>query len=74
MGRDSKEPDVKAALAALQSSANFMHRLLIKRIPMKDLRPEDLLLQGVLMFEKSLFNAVAQEAAELRRLLENLAA
>lgn len=35
MGRDSKDPDVKAALAALQSSANFMHRLLIKRIPMK---------------------------------------
>ena len=46
----------------------------IERSPMKDLRPEDLLLQSVLMFEKCLFNAVPQEATELRRLLENLAA
>jgi ribosome-binding factor A len=35
MGKEEKAPEVKAALAALESSANFIHRLLIKRIPMK---------------------------------------
>jgi len=41
---------------------------------MKDFRPQDLLLQSVLMFEKGLLNAVPKETAELRRFLENLAA
>ena len=35
MGKEEKAPEVKAALAALESSASFIHRLLIKRIPMK---------------------------------------
>ena len=35
MGREAKEPDVKAALKALESASGFIHRLLIKRIPMK---------------------------------------
>lgn len=35
MGREQKEPDVRAAMAALQSASAFIHRLLIKRIPMK---------------------------------------
>lgn len=35
MGKEEKAPDVQEALEALRSSANFIHRLLIKRIPMK---------------------------------------
>jgi len=35
MGKDEKNKAVKEALAALNSSAKFIHRLLIKRLPMK---------------------------------------
>ena len=35
MGRTAADAEVKAALAALQSAETFIHRLLIKRIPMK---------------------------------------
>lgn len=35
MGKEAKAPEVKKGLEALQSSANYMHRLLIKRISMK---------------------------------------
>lgn len=35
MGKDEKAKNVQAALAALNRSANFIHRLLIKRIRMK---------------------------------------
>ena len=35
MGKQEGDADVQEALKALQSSAQFIHRLLIKRIPMK---------------------------------------
>ncbi|RZA09766.1 MAG: 30S ribosome-binding factor RbfA [Proteobacteria bacterium] len=35
MGKSEENGDVQKALKALRSSAKFMHRLLIKRIPMK---------------------------------------
>lgn len=35
MGKQEGDKDVQAALAALNHSARFIHRLLIKRIPMK---------------------------------------
>lgn len=35
MGKEEKDPQVQEAIAALRSAANFIHRLLIKRIPMK---------------------------------------
>lgn len=35
MGRTAADAEVKAAIAALQSAESFIHRLLIKRIPMK---------------------------------------
>jgi ribosome-binding factor A len=35
MGKQEKDADVQAALAALESAGSFIHRLLIKRIPMK---------------------------------------
>ena len=35
MGKQESDKDVQAALAALNHSAKFIHRLLIKRIPMK---------------------------------------
>jgi ribosome-binding factor A len=35
MGKEAKEPQVKEALKALESASGYMHRLLIKRIPMK---------------------------------------
>ena len=35
MGKQEGDADVQDALQALQSSAKFIHRLLIKRIPMK---------------------------------------
>lgn len=35
MGKQEKDADVQDALKALQSSAQFIHRLLIKRISMK---------------------------------------
>lgn len=35
MGKQEGDKDVQAALAALNHSAKFIHRLLIKRIPMK---------------------------------------
>ncbi|HEY8279135.1 MAG TPA: 30S ribosome-binding factor RbfA [Bdellovibrionota bacterium] len=35
MGKDEKAKDVQGALEALNRSAKFIHRLLIKRLPMK---------------------------------------
>ncbi len=35
MGKEEKNKDVQAALAALNRSSKFIHRLLIKRLPMK---------------------------------------
>lgn len=35
MGKTKDSPEVKDALIALQSASKFIHRLLIKRIPMK---------------------------------------
>ena len=35
MGKQEKEPEVQSAIKALQSASKFIHRLLIKRIPMK---------------------------------------
>ncbi len=35
MGKEEKAKDVQAALAALTRSSKFIHRLLIKRLPMK---------------------------------------
>ena len=35
MGKEEKAKDVQAALEALNHSAKFIHRLLIKRLPMK---------------------------------------
>lgn len=35
MGKDEKNKDVQAALGALNRSAKFIHRLFIKRLPMK---------------------------------------
>jgi ribosome-binding factor A len=35
MGKQENDPEVKEALKALQSSSQFIHRLLIKRISMK---------------------------------------
>lgn len=35
MGKEEKNKDVQAALGALNRSAKFIHRLLIKRLPMK---------------------------------------
>ncbi len=35
MGKEEKRKDVQAALQALNRSAKFIHRLLIKRLPMK---------------------------------------
>lgn len=35
MGKEEKAKDVQAALEALNRSAKFIHRLLIKRLPMK---------------------------------------
>lgn len=35
MGKTKDSPEVKNALEALQSASKFIHRLLIKRIPMK---------------------------------------
>lgn len=35
MGKEQNDPDVKAALKALESAEGHIHRLLIKRIPMK---------------------------------------
>ncbi len=35
MGKEEKDPAVKDAMKALASASGFIHRLLIKRIPMK---------------------------------------
>jgi ribosome-binding factor A len=35
MGKEEKNKDVQAALGALNRSSKFIHRLLIKRLPMK---------------------------------------
>lgn len=35
MGKQAGDPDVKEALKALQSASGYIHRLLIKRIPIK---------------------------------------
>ncbi len=35
MGKNEKDKDVQAALGALNRSSKFIHRLLIKRLPMK---------------------------------------
>lgn len=66
MGKEEKAPEVKSALAALESSANFMHRLLIKRISMK-MHPR-LSFKFDKMFDRA---AVVSEAFKEANELEN---
>jgi ribosome-binding factor A len=66
MGKEEKAPDVQAAIEALRSASAFIHRLLIKRIPMK-IHP-----QLSFKFDRSFDRAstiqkALQEAAEVEK-------
>ena len=66
MGKEEKNPDVKAALKALESAGSFIHRLLIKRIPMK-MHPH-LHFKFDNMFDRaSVVNKALHEAADLEK-------
>lgn len=66
MGREEKDPQVKAALEALESASRFIHRLLIKRIPMK-IHPH-LHFKFDPMFDRaSVVNVALHEAAEVEK-------
>lgn len=62
MGKEAKAPEVKKGLVALQSSANYIHRLLIKRISMK-VHPK-LTFKFDPMFDRAAVVSVAFKEAE----------
>jgi ribosome-binding factor A len=66
MGREEKQKAVQEALKALESASGFMHRLLIKRIPMK-MHPR-LHFKFDKMFDRAaVINQALGEAAELEK-------
>lgn len=69
MGKEEKDPLVKAAMESLKSGSSFMHRLLIKRIPMK-MHPR-LVFRFDPMFDRAA--KVSEAFAEARALEEETA-
>jgi ribosome-binding factor A len=66
MGKAKNDPEVKDALDALNSASKFIHRLLIKRIPIK-VHPQ-LLFKFDRGFDRAVeVNKALQEAAEVER-------
>jgi ribosome-binding factor A len=66
MGKEEKAQDVQDALVALKNSSGFMHRLLIKRLPMK-IHPK-LTFKFDKIFDRAMVvNKALNEAAEVEK-------